>query len=119
MKLMVCGSRNVTNKEKIFKTLDDLSIEKITYLIHGCARGVDSIAGEWANKRGIPILEYPAQWEKYGKIAGFKRNTDMIKECDICVAFWDGQSKGTLDSIDKAKKFGKPVEIVRCNAWEP
>lgn len=81
-------------------------------IIHGCANGVDTIAGGWA-KGYYNIEEYPAQWDKYGKSAGFIRNKQMLEEGkpDIVIAFPGG--KGTKMMVDLAKKAG--VEVIDFN----
>jgi len=60
-----------------------------------------------ARAQGIVTLVIPANWEKYGLRAGFLRNTEIVAEADEVVAFWDGESKGTQDTIKKAKEAGK------------
>ena len=50
-------------------------------------------------------------WNKYGKAAGFKRNKNIIDNCTEIIAFWDGKSKGTLNSINYAKSINKKVTI--------
>jgi predicted Rossmann fold nucleotide-binding protein DprA/Smf involved in DNA uptake len=82
-------------------------------VVSGNARGVDRTAEEAARERGLKVISLPAQWDKYGKSAGFRRNADIVKLADRVIAFWDGVSKGTLHTINLAKAQGKPVEIVR------
>jgi hypothetical protein len=54
---------------------------------------------------------FPADWDKHGKAAGFLRNTTIIENADWVVAFWDGTSRGTSDSIKKAHAAGKPISV--------
>lgn len=58
------------------------------------------------------IIEYLPDWDKYGKSAGFKRNTTIVEACDTLLAFWDGKSRGTQDSIAKAEKLGKLTIVI-------
>ncbi|KKL45313.1 hypothetical protein LCGC14_2356910, partial [marine sediment metagenome] len=58
------------------------------------------------------LTVYRAEWDKYGKSAGFLRNQTIIDNCDMVVAFWDGKSKGTADTINKAKRSKKPILLV-------
>lgn len=77
-------------------------------IIEGEARGVDSIAKQWAIDHNKQIEAYPANWDLYGKSAGFRRNVDMVKACDYCLIIWDGESKGTKHDIDLCKQLNKP-----------
>ena len=70
---------------------------------------------KYANERGYPIKQFPADWNKYGKSAGYKRNEEMAKYADALIAFWDGKSKGTKHMIDLAKRYGLKVKVVIFN----
>lgn len=128
MILAVVGSRNFKNKNIIFNKLDEInSKEKISMIISGEAIGVDSIAKEWSLKTNIkyegvfpmwdiPSKGVPMKKNKYGKlynpIAGILRNSIIVDKCDKLIAFWDGKSSGTKDSIKKALSKNKIYEIV-------
>lgn len=111
MKLAIVGSRKFTNYELLDETLSTLE-EPITEIISGGASGADALAEQWAKEKDIPITVHKAEWAKYGRAAGPKRNKKIIEACDVCVAFWDGQSKGTKDSITLSKKAGKKTKII-------
>ncbi len=81
-------------------------------IISGGAKGADSLGERFANDYEIPVIVYSAEWEKYGKSAGFIRNQTIVDNCDMVLAFWDGESRGTADTIAKAKKAKKPTFIV-------
>jgi ribonuclease HI len=85
-------------------------------LMSGGAPGVDTAAEEAAEKRGLETRILRPDWENEGRAAPFMRNTEMAREGDHIVAFWDGKSKGTLDTIKKAEKFDK--ELTLC-VYEP
>ena len=98
MKLFVCGSCSITDKEWIYSKIEECVSENnftdIT-ILEGEAKGVDLIAKEWAVARGIPIKEYPPDVEHYPhKEACHKRNEDMTKDCDFALiqnpfgSFW-------------------------------
>ena len=61
---------------------------------------------------GIPLLVFKPDYQKYGRGATLVRNTQIIENADVVFAFWDGQSKGTKDSITKAKKLQKELHII-------
>lgn len=103
-RILVCGGRDFTDQERAFKILDQsLKTFKEVHLIQGGASGADLCAKNWALSRGIEFTEYPAEWDKYGKRAGYIRNTQMLNEGkpDIVVAFPGG--KGTQMMINLAK----------------
>ena len=54
---------------------------------------------------------FPAEWDKYGKSAGYHRNKDIVNYVDIIMVFWDGKSKGTQHTINLATEQGKPVFV--------
>ena len=111
MKLAVIGSRGFDNYELVEKVLNEYK-DKVTLVISGGAKGADTLGEQWAKNNNINTLIYPAEWEKYGKRAGHIRNTDIINSCEFCIAFWDGKSAGTQDSIKKAQQMKKQVLIV-------
>ena len=113
-KLAVVGSRSITDYSFI-KRLLDRKLDSIECIISGGARGVDTLAERWANENRIPIKVFPADWDRWGKRAGYIRNETIIKECDICLAVWDGQSKGTLHSVTLCKKYNKPHLLLDFN----
>lgn len=118
MKLMICGSRSIQNSSWVFNHIKDciktFNTSTIT-IIEGEARGVDTIAKLFAKRHNIPIESYPADWDKYGKAAGYIRNEIMVKACDFCLILWDGKSHGTKHDIDLCKKYNKPYLLVVQN----
>lgn len=75
-------------------------------IVSGGARGVDTVAVETAIKYGMAYKVWPADWIKYGKVAGYIRNRSIVDDSDIVVAFWNLYSHGTKDTIDYAKSRG-------------
>lgn len=114
MKLAIIGSREFQNYSIMIKELDPLK-SKLTLVVSGGAKGADSLGEKWAKGNNIPTLIFPANWEKYGKRAGFIRNEDIIKNCDCCIAFWNGKSPGTKHSISLCEKYDKPYKIIYFN----
>ena len=114
MKIAVIGSRNFANYELLKKTLSEIT--GITKVISGGAKGADSLAEQWAKENQIETVIYKPDWAKYGRGAGVVRNRLIIEDCDLCIAFWDGESKGTKSSIDHCKKLNKKLTIVRYSA---
>ena len=103
-KLAVTGGRNYTDKESLFKVLDKVNNKRnVTLLIHGNAKGADSLACMWAKIRKIPQIAFDADWSMYGKSAGPIRNREMldIGKPDGVVAFPGG--RGTADMVKQSK----------------
>lgn len=125
MRVLVCGDRNWTNSEIIRERLAKIALADGEQLvvIHGAARGADSIAGTiamaWAHEfpKRVGVLPYPAQWGMYGKAAGVIRNQQMLTEGrpELVLAFHNDieHSKGTGDMVRRARRAGLPVEVIR------
>lgn len=114
MKLVVAGSRTITNYDFIKEKLDEFrKTNSIDEIISGGARGVDTLACEYAIKNNIKFILFRADWNKYGKSAGYIRNDIMAKAGDELVAFHDGSSKGTVNMIERMTFQHKKVIIYR------
>lgn len=112
MKLAIIGSREFNNYELLCKTLDEYK-SRVSLVVSGGAKGADILGEKWANENNIPTLIFIPDWDKFGKRAGFIRNEDIIKNCDGCVAFWNGISSGTKNSLSLCKKYNKPYKIIQ------
>lgn len=112
MRLIVCGGRDFIDRERAFRALDAAHAKRpIGVVIHGGARGGDTLAGAWAEARGIPVEVYPADWKGLGPAAGPKRNQQMADAgADGCLALPGGA--GTEDMCERARDAGIPV-------WRP
>ena len=115
MHVLVCGSRHYSNRDALFKALDDIhSTIPITCVIHGAAPGADSLAGSWAKARNIDCQKFPAKWDLYGHAAGPIRNQEMldIGRPDFIVAFTFEAGPGTRNMITLAKRAGLDVHEI-------
>lgn len=112
MKVLICGSRNLSDPVLVSQAVSQSGITP-THIISGGARGVDRLAGEYAEHNGIEFTEYLAEWDRYGKRAGFMRNCVMVGIAEAVIAIWDGESRGTKHSIDYATSQGKQVFVLR------
>ena len=113
MNALVCGGRDFTNAHLMNEVLDGIHAATIISLvIHGGARGTDTLAGTWALWHGVDVQCYPAEWEVYGRAAGFVRNQYMLDVSlpDLVVAFPGG--RGTADMVRRARASGVPVVFV-------
>jgi hypothetical protein len=113
-KVIICGTRTFSDYN-LLKTKCDhyLSNKSEVTVISGCAKGADTLGEQYAIEKGFNILKYPADWEQFGKSAGYKRNQQMAEMTDGVIAFWDGQSKGTQHMINIAKE--KNIRVIVVN----
>ena len=114
-RVVIAGCRDYNNyeeaKEYIDFCLSNVRKENEIIILSGCANGADAIGERYAKENGLKIKKYPANWEKYGRGAGPKRNKEMAEVCDFVICFWDKKSRGTKSMINLAKKNKKPVRI--------
>lgn len=115
--VLVAGSRTYNDYEEFVRIMDKvLANQKEVSIVSGGAKGADSLAEAYAAARHIPIKVMHADWDKYGKSAGYKRNEEMHKYLTQsadrgCVLFWDMASKGTAHNIPLAEKYNTPLRI--------
>lgn len=113
MKLAIVGSRNFNDYHKFKREINSLrNSYLITKILSGCAKGADTFAEIYATENNLQFEKYTANWKEFQKSAGPKRNELIANDCDTLIAFWDGKSKGTLDTINKTKKLNKEVKII-------
>jgi len=113
-KVIVAGGRDFTDYALLQSTLQHLLSKKSDIeIVSGVARGADSLALQFATKYNLPVKIFPANWDLYGKSAGFKRNIEMAEYADACVCFWNGKSKGTADMIRVARLYKLQVRVIK------
>ena len=91
--VIVAGSRGFESYELAELWLDYYFCNKEpTAIITGLAKGADTLGLNYARNHDIPIIQMPADWNKYGKRAGYIRNEEMLKKADALIAFWNNKS---------------------------
>lgn len=115
--LIIAGGRDFADFAKFKYELESYANSdefdgKTINIVSGMARGADALGAEYARKRGIKLHEFPADWDRYGKRAGFMRNEQMAQFSQYLIAFWDGRSRGTAHMIQTMRRLNKPVRIV-------
>lgn len=113
MKIAIIGSRECgkINFEQELK--NRLLIFGNDTIISGGARGIDTLAAQYARKHGMKLLEFRPDYATFGRGATFVRNRLIVDMADVVLAFWNGTSKGTKYTIEYAKKKYVPVIIIR------
>jgi hypothetical protein len=115
-KVIVAGGRDFNNydllKRELSRLLQNHKTNEVE-IVSGTARGADNLGERFANEFNCKIKRFPADWDIYGKSAGYRRNSDMADYADACVCFWDSKSRGTKHMIDLANKKGIPLRTIR------
>lgn len=117
IKVIIAGTRDFNDYAFLKKNVDyflqgiNPNNEEIE-IVSGNARGADKLGERYAKEHNLPVKLFPANWDKYGKRAGYLRNQEMANYSDVLIAFWDEKSKGTKHMIDIAKKQDLTVIVV-------
>lgn len=111
MRVIVCGSREWSDADAVLGALSSLPLD--TVIVHGAGRGADSLAEQAARDLGLATEPHPANWARFGRSAGPRRNGDMTAVgADLCLAFrLEGPSPGTDDMIRRCRAAGIPVRL--------
>lgn len=128
LRIIVAGGRDFKNYDllsniimKYLEEMDDTGIvdnPKQIKFVSGAARGADSLGEQFAYTWGYDVARFVANWDTYGKSAGYRRNAEMAKfaseegNIGVLIAFWDGKSRGTKHMIDLAKRYALDVHVV-------
>lgn len=121
-KLIIAGGRDFSNYPLLKQECDiflfqafqeEFNLREGVTVISGTARGADQLGEQYAKEKGYKILSKPADWNKYGKRAGYLRNEEMAAGADALIAFWDGCSRGTMHMINIAQQHNLLVKVVR------
>lgn len=126
LRLIIAGGRDFDDFSLMQQTLFNLfdkyrwrAKTDVITIISGCAKGADTLGIRYANMHHYRVKKFPADWDTYGKRAGFIRNKQMAdfaadeRHCGVLVAFWDGESRGTKNMIDTATQAGLEVHIIK------
>ena len=107
----IVGSRRYPNEDQVRRFVRRLP--KGTTVVSGGAAGVDWWAEDEARRLGLAVKIFKAAWTAWGPYAGKVRNAEVVAFSDEVVAFWDGSSRGTRDTIDKTLATDKHLKIFR------
>ena len=124
MKIIIAGGRDFNNYNVLCAILNSMRKlpmyygPKLEEIVSGDAKGADTLGAYWAIEHNIPVKHFPAEWDKYGKSAGFIRNAEMAEYADALIAFWDGKSKGTRHMIKTMQMKKKPYRVFNYNGEE-
>ena len=108
MKLLIVGSRSITHFD-----LSPYISSDIDTIISGGADGIDTLAEQYADQKHLSKYIIRPHYDLYGRAAPLKRNEKMVDMADRILIIWDGHSKGTLHTLNDAKKKNKPFTLVQ------
>lgn len=114
MKVLVCGSRHYSDRQRVEAELCALEVEHgMLTIIEGGATGADRLARSWAADTGHALETCPADWATHGKAAGPIRNQRMldVHKPDLVLAFAGG--RGTADMVRRARRAGVRICEIR------
>ncbi len=113
IKVIIAGGRDLDDYlrlcnvcDKILKNYSNIEI------VSGACKGADQLGERYAAARNFSIKQFPADWKRYGKSAGYKRNAEMAAYADALIAFWDGKSKGTKHMIELATQANLNIKVI-------
>lgn len=111
-RVIIAGGRDFDDfrflcKKCMFKLQDKTDV----VIVSGAANGADKLGEKFAKFMGYEIKQFPANWDEFGKSAGYRRNKEMAEYADALIAFWDGKSKGTKHMIDLARERNLKVIV--------
>lgn len=106
-RVLITGSRDWSNAEVIEQALSPYASPDAVLVSGSCPSGADSIAERIWAAWGLPIERHPADWKRYGKMAGLKRNRQMVDSgVDVCLAFRRNYSRGTTHCANYSTMSG-------------
>lgn len=119
MRVAVVGSQSFHEYDLMRAVLDESLTKGDIIVSGGCPLGADFFAEEYAKANRYETNILPADWST-GIRAGFDRNADIEADSDVCIAFWDGVTNGTRDTIRLFKASGKHVKVVpfKPRTWD-
>jgi YspA, cpYpsA-related SLOG family len=113
MKVIIAGGRTFNDFGLLCEKCDNILVNQTDIeIVSGTANGADKLGERYASKRGYPCTRFPANWNKFGKSAGYLRNKEMAEYGDALIVFWDGKSKGTKHMIDLAENFELKIRVI-------
>ena len=112
MRIGVIGSRAFNDVELLNRELDKY-LDKVRVIVSGGAKGADKLGEMWALQNNITTEIFYPEFKFFGRGAYRMRNIEIVRNSDLIIAFWDGKSKGTNQTVGIAKKAGVPVMIVK------
>lgn len=114
MRIAIIGSRNFNDYQLLKDKLSLLNQQnKITLVVSGGAKGADTLGEKWAIENNVERLIFKPNYDLFGRKAPLIRNKEIIDNVDYVIAFWDGESRGTMYAVNYAKQKGIKGRLVK------
>jgi hypothetical protein len=111
VKTIIAGTRTLSDAlivESAINLFYQSGLE-ITEVVSGGASGVDSLGEQWAERNGVRVRRFPADWNKHGRAAGPIRNKQMAEYAEALLLIWDGKSRGSASMKREAEAAGLAI----------
>ena len=116
IRLIVAGSRCFDDYDLLKSQINEIKVKyEIVEIVSGTARGADRLGELYAKEHNIPVKRFPADWDRYGKAAGYIRNVQMAEYADACICFSINYSRGTEHMINLSKLNKLKLRVVRLD----
>lgn len=113
IRLVIAGSRDFEDYRLLERVMHEIRLKyDVVEIISGGARGADRLGERYALEHDINLTVVKAEWNLYGKRAGYIRNEKMAKITDAVLVFWNGESRGSKHMIELTKKYRKKLRVV-------
>lgn len=103
MKTIIAGTRTFEDYDLLVAVVEESGFD-ITEVVSGAASGVDTLGEKYAQENGILCTQFHADWNRYGRSAGPRRNAEMAEYAEALILLWDGKSRGSKSMLQEAKK---------------
>ena len=117
--IIIAGSRTFNDlktltdaTDKFLATIARMHFGRNVTVISGTAQGADKLGEKYAGMHKYKVTQMPADWERFGKRAGYLRNEEMAKIAHACIVFWKDQSHGSKNMIEIARAKGIPTAVI-------
>ena len=113
MKVIIAGGRDFNNYDLLCRKADKiLSRQTEIEIVSGIAKGADKLGERYSVERGYKITRFPADWNFFGKSAGYIRNVEMAEYADTLILFWNGKSKGSGHMLKIATEMKLKIRVI-------
>ena len=121
-KVIIAGGRDFNDFDMLKSTVDKLlkyvdKSKNDIIIVSGKAKGADSLGEKYAKINNLKVESHPANWDVYGKSAGYRRNAEMAKSVSesqgMLIAFWDEKSRGTKNMIEISKRYNIETNVIK------